>query len=563
MADMNAQTDLVLWQQLSEINSAFENLHDPYAILKILDDLRTSTRTLLNYRVRSRLRPLKILDLPNELLAHIFEYVKGETGIRELYFLDSLSRNTKDVKNLRLTCRRFYETSSHLLLPHIDVYITATSLSRSDEVSRHPYISKGVRAIRLSLSPLYDSLIAHDIRAFATYHASKMHRRVENWSEVVHWQMTEPLPVEVYQEAIEKAGILAESWDTLAAHGVDTDRADHLMLSRASEQYLQLYEDYKGLSSSLAQVVCSAMIRMPTMTWITIDDTNPFGLGVGLLSPQNIGQINSLWDSLISPIGLSDARGHELRSPPYHLIGELLLSIQRLGIPLKGFNIETPPPTALPSTSNTVTIHQPEVLRAMKQLKAFTFFPRQNIWSSHWTERAPEEWTYLTDFLLSILHTKSLQRIELNFYFMGTNDPPPLLSMAPLLLSYTWPNLQDLYFNGPFHFEELKAVVKPLGRNVRLQWCGYLMSSSWADVLDFLRQRNSWRQELGDVNGSIYGQECSRMDRTESNFIFRYDYANRLRSRATVYIQGSLRSNPVRDWEMGELDIPGPAEDNE
>jgi hypothetical protein len=68
---------------------------------------------------------------------------------------------------------------------------------------------------------------------------------------------------------------------------------------------------------------------------------------------------------------------------------------------------------------------------------------------------------------------------------MGIDDPPPLLSMAPLLLSSTWPNLKILRFVGPFHFEELKAVFKPLGQDVKFQWSGYLMSGSWVEVLDF------------------------------------------------------------------------------
>ncbi|KAI0451423.1 hypothetical protein F5B21DRAFT_516722 [Xylaria acuta] len=467
MTDMNIQTDHVLWQQLSEINSALELLHDRRAILKTLEGLRASTRTLLN----------------------------------------------------------------------------------DHEVSRHPFISKGVRAIELCLEPFYDSIIAHDIQAFSAYHASKLRRTTENWGEFVDWQLSggmpvdEATPVEAYQKAIAKAVPPAESWETLAAWGVDTNRADHLMMAKAHEQYLQLYEDYEGLSGSLAQAIASAMVRMPTATWIKVDDRDAYNRPRGYLRLGDLDKTDALLDRLLSPIGWSDVREYGLGPPPFHLIGELLLSTQRLGIPIKGLDIATPPPTGSPSTSNTATIHEPAVIRAaVKQLKTVTFRPRTNIWAQHWTKRAPEEWVHFTDFLLNLLHTKSLQRIDLSFYFMGTDDPPPLLSMASLLLSYTWPNLQDLYFNGPFHFKELQAVVKPLGRNVTLQWCGYLMSGLWVDVLDFLRERNARSQELGDVNGSIYGQECGWMTKIERDFIFKHDIW--LKSRATQYIRGWVPSNP-------------------
>ncbi|KAI8954135.1 hypothetical protein F4801DRAFT_596194 [Xylaria longipes] len=502
MRHMNVQTDRVLWQQLSDINSTLEHLHDRPAVFKILEGLRASTRILLNDRVRSRLRPLRILDLPNELLVRIFEYVKGDTGIDELHFYNFVSRTSNEIRNIRLTCRRFHATSSHLLLPFIKVNITRPSLARLDEVSRHPSISKGVRAIKLSLTPFYDSTIAHDIRAFALYHASKLRESIVHWGNLVDQSLCGETPIEVFQRAITKAVSLAESWEQLVDRGVDTNRADHLIISEAHEQYLQLYEDYEGLSGSLAQAVASAMMRMPTATWIKVD-TKLYNLANRYLRPGDLDQTGAILDYLLSSMTWSEPREYGLGPRPSHLIGELLLSTQRLSIPLKGLSIEAPPPpTASLSTSNTATIHDPAVLRAaVEQLETISFHPRPNIWDDDWTGRAPEEF-YFTDFLLDLLHTKSLKRIYLNFYFMVTDYPPPKLSMAPLVLSYTWPKLQQLYFNGPFHFKELKAVVKRLGRNVKLQWCGYLMSGSWVDVLDFLREHTASEKRLGDVNGS-------------------------------------------------------------
>lgn len=143
MADMNVQTNNVLWQQLSKINSALEHSHNRHAIVKVLEGLRDSTRILLNNRGRPKLKALQILDLPNELLKHIFEHVRRDVGISELDFFDFPQHSSNAIQKTRLTCRRFYETSSHLLLSYVTVNITHSSLARLDKVSRHPYISKG------------------------------------------------------------------------------------------------------------------------------------------------------------------------------------------------------------------------------------------------------------------------------------------------------------------------------------------------------------------------------------------------------------------------------------
>ncbi|KAI0555549.1 hypothetical protein F4679DRAFT_524331 [Xylaria curta] len=502
------------------------------------------------------MKPRRILDLPNELLIRIFEYVEGgTTSIDESYIFDAVPYNIKEIQNLRLTCCRFHATSSHLLLPFVKVNITHRSLARLDEISRHPFISRGVRAIKLCLGPFYDSVITHDIRAFAAYQVSRLSPYIQIWDTFVDREIYGLTSTKIYQKAIKKAVALAESWEKLAAQGVDTNCAEHLLILKAHAGYLQLYEDYEALSGSVVQTIASAMVRIPTATWIKVDD-NPSSWSMGYLRPEDLDQEDSLLDHLLLPTGWSDARKYMLGPPPFHLIGELLLSIQQLGISLKGLCIETPPPTGLFSTSNTAITPELGVLcTVVKQLETISFRPRTNIWDQYWTERAPEEWVDFIDFLIHLMRTRSLRKIDLNFDFIG---PPPQLSMARLLLSYTWPNLQDLYFNGPFHFKELKAIVKSLGRTVKLQWCGYLMSGSWADVLDLLRERNAPCQQLGDgnANGGIYGQECNRMSDILRQSVFRQNYL--LESKATRYIRGELPSNPVRDWDMGDLYAPEP-----
>lgn len=550
--DLSAMTEDEIRSNLTSLNS----------IMSEITTVRDSVRAAINKR--NRPKPLEILDLPEELLTRIFEYVRGEKSVyeKDLYFFDFARTSTASIQQVRLTCRRFYETSSHLLLDYIPVCLTRQSLARLDEVSRHPFLSKGVRAIKLSLVPFYDAVLASDIHAFAAYQASKL------WEDVDRWEMFKSnvnlAPPNLSEDAITKANSLAQSWDEVAAQGVDTTDADHILLTRAYEEYGKRYRDHKEMCESLAQGIACAMMRMPTASWLNTDGYDSWREYISCFLPNDLDTPDSLMEKLVMPLGgllgWGDAQKYGLEPPPFNLISDLLLSIQQLGVTLKGLDLGTPPPADGISIVQT-TQEESELHAAVRQLKAIQFHPRNNIWSREWTERPAEEWKPFIKFLTHLLHTESLQKIDLSFYFMGHDDPQPLLSMATLLLSFTWPNLKILHFNGPFYFEELQSVVKRLDKKVRLQWSGFLMSGSWAQVLDFLKQQKFNSIEVGDVNQSIYGQECDEMTTEERKAIF---YEDRLKSRwntgslATQYVRRWRESNPVKDWENGTLEIPEP-----
>ncbi|KAJ0103762.1 hypothetical protein J7T55_001218 [Diaporthe amygdali] len=100
-----------------------------------------------------------IFKLPDEVLIKVFEDVRGDLHVLQ----DGNPIGINDIKNLRLTCRRFCDASSHLLLHRQDVSLTTPSLEHFDEVSRHPTISKGIRAIRLTL---YHPVTTKSLRDF-------------------------------------------------------------------------------------------------------------------------------------------------------------------------------------------------------------------------------------------------------------------------------------------------------------------------------------------------------------------------------------------------------------
>lgn len=107
----------MLWKQLTELNAAVDATGDrwtglgrlQYKIMEMgqhesvkedfeeeirnleilqsrLEGMRDTTRRAINEAVRPFLRPLRILDLPDELLRQIFLYVRGRTSMLSLHF---------------------------------------------------------------------------------------------------------------------------------------------------------------------------------------------------------------------------------------------------------------------------------------------------------------------------------------------------------------------------------------------------------------------------------------------------------------------------------------------
>lgn len=582
LADLNAAADAARerrinlqhlrceFMRLIHHGSAHKNFKGELIKLKDLqrnlEEMRDTTRQTINDAVRPFLRSLKILDLPDEILRDIFLWVREDTFTFEVGFDDWIwteiqgfdEPDVKQVMKLRLTCRRFCATSSHLLMPYVKVDTTPQSLARLDAVSRHQTISKGIRRVEIFLGYHFDADIAHDIRAFARYQANQLRSRISMWETGLRGSFD--FEMETFRKAIDRGTTIAESFEDAAQNGLDENRPEHIMLREAQECYIPQYESQMLLHRGpFAQVIVSALLRMPTATCLSIQDEGIFKAISGpdhfyeLRQPEDLEDVDTLRRNLQAPIfSWRWARCLGLGSPPFDAIPNILLSIGEAGICLNRLEIDVSWPDKLSSFATG----QVELLKrqaSSQQLKEFKFCP-------HHVKRLPiKAVSHLADTLPTILHIYSLRTIDLCFDFMykGESIAHPIVSMAPILLSYTWPSLEEMSFNGPFYLEDLIKVVNHIGKHVKLQWCGYLMDGSWAEVLDFLRgceQRTMIT--LGDRAVSIAGAECESMSFTELLFIFRENFSRRRlwsESRALSYIRGWTTQNPVTDWENGEL----------
>lgn len=522
-----------------------------------LEERRDAIRLAINEQIRPFLRPLTILDLPDEILRSIFEffYVKGEMSRFMCPFYNIARGDVAQVKNLRLTCRRFCHTSSHLLMNSIRIGMTPQSVAYLDEVSRHPTISKGIRTIRLALGCYFDAGIACDIQAFAQYHLVRLQDEIQIWESIV-LRISNTSKKEFYERTIEKAIAIAASWEDAARNGIDENCPEHVLLKSSQETYKQGYESQLLLQrGAFGQAVASAMKRMPTATRLDIADEyidRMLPASEQWFYPEDMADPVSLQLKLQAPASTwGNTRLKGLRSPPTDTIPSILLSVEEARIFLEGINIHIPPLDDFSSFSTTEVDHL-KLRSSSQQLRAFTFKPV----SPYGVGVLSLDTSYLlSGFLSTILDTSALQRIDLSFVYQYTNsDSPPTFSMASVLLSRTWPKLKELSYIGPFYFEEMQKVVNRIGKEVDLNWSGYLMDASWSEVLDFLRGRVSCKASLGQAH-LIAGAECEDMTAGVKGMIFTPGFRAFTESQANRFIRGSTSTNPVRDCENGELEM--------
>ena len=308
--------------------------------------------------------------------------------------------------------------------------------------------------------------------------------------------------------------------------------------------------------------IASAMARMPRATWLQFyerDDWRP-RLTDTVILPEDVDDHELLLGKLSTPVmSWKDVRVHGLGDPPAEVIPRLLLALHEEGVPLTGLEIWTPPPKDL----SVLVTDRNRLEAAVQHLRVLSYRPRHIYHEDgFWASRATEEWTPFREFLSGLLSSTSLQRVSLELDFLCSEEDAPLFSIGQVVSSQCWPKLGSLSFCGPFHLAELRCIIRRAEKGLYLQWTGELMSGSWAEVLDLMREGVSrevleYNSGIETMNGHASGQEWDHMTIRESQYIFCKQYLPEVReSRAAGYIRDWIRSNPVRDWERGDLVIP-------
>ncbi|KAH9221227.1 hypothetical protein DL95DRAFT_519273 [Leptodontidium sp. 2 PMI_412] len=563
----------LIWGMTAKHNKTLHSLKS------LVDDFRGLIRKNIDILSRPSVRPFSILDLPDEILVKICGYVKGwEPDPNTSLFHSQYTIGTKEVQNLRLSCKRLCGASSHLLLHFIKVDFTApASIRRLQEISLHPAISKGVATVRVIMS-FYDSKLAGSFLLFARYNAEilaesadgveKMARHDEAMAKYEdeglipkdHRSRAQRIEDKKKDEDDVKRGrLIADSWnrmqtsdESLSGEGEPYQNA----LRRGHEEYRKLFEEQEILlkDGSFNDSVAAAMARMPLATRLEIHD---YGFDIRYFDnhvSRWVANDKSLVRGSLVPMSWSEAIKHDLGYPPTEIAITLPVAIHKAGVSLASLDIQSLLPedyfTLAPSDKELK-----ELTDAMQKLKTFRFTPVQARDEGHWRYRQSTELKCLQRLISAILDSPSIETISLElrqFWPDETFLDPNLLSLPNLLNLRSWPRLSCVSLrSAPLSLEDLAKIVNLGTKPIRFSGDDlHLQDGSWADGLDLLR-----KETAGDgFFGRPTGAECDNMSEDELDAIFKPSEASWPFNKADLYIRGKIVKNPLRDDETGHED---------
>ncbi|KAI1164848.1 hypothetical protein F5B18DRAFT_670492 [Nemania serpens] len=455
------------------------------ALEQSMGAFQSHVRHRINVLSRPACRPLNVLGLPSELLMEIFYYMRDPDYWPEEK-LDLIER-VKGIQHARLACRRFHDACSDLLVPNVCVEVHSDSLSRLQQISRHPIVSKGVRSLTVRLT-YYHSALAENMGLFVyfqprsnTQHGKSASRILWAWKQVTENPELDPL--------------------------MDLYRVGHAL-------YQNRYKDQKQLleTGQFVKAVISALAQFPCATKLVFDDwipdaheaygrtvaweqfsNDPLELRKFSVRPHSPLTIHNFW---LEP---------EMSLDPAVEILAGMATTRTAVKDVSFYNMMFNP---------SLPISQPDILKNIritaKQLHA--------VYIGCGAGRA-----YVSDgveaefyqFVSALLETDSLRRIWV--------EPPQLtssdLSISPYLVCREWPKLEELYLSGiSTHGGELVRLVDSLPlretRPDKSPWVYLhrveLLSGSWLNVWQSLQTKASVGSEISTPLG--------RMDTNPSNW---------------------------------------------
>lgn len=480
-------------------------------------ELANSERLLASLRIEiepQSLGHVGILDLADELLMNIFGH----------------ATDSADIRNIRLTCRRFCSTSSHLLLDCLDVCLTSASLARAQEISCHPTISKGIRALHISLQ---SNRHLGNISRFTSLAIEYLQRKIglvlmnpqkalEN-GNFVSWAEFEPILMERQR--------LLHSWFQYRETRKYSTRQQSLdveILHRCYEKYRMEYEWQRRTiqDGTFAQAIAAAVGRIPRATTLLFTDKFRYRESFPIFHANKWRRHISASDVLDDRMMLSIGESLWPVVMTTKLAVQVPLAIHSAGSSTIQIGIHLPT-----QPDDSTWIHNQAQLLGLKaaaeSLRVFAFQARMK------DPSPPEDISSALTYLRVVLGAANLQVLTLSVPSYTLDE-----YVGPLLASFHWPHLRKLNLvRVALHLSDLKTFVGEFRPGIFLNLKQIrLRSGSWAEGLDVLRSKANSESQVGPLSGA----ECDPMVSDQLRRILDGGQA----SWASQYIQGVSNRNP-------------------
>ncbi|KAI7780405.1 hypothetical protein LA080_016129 [Diaporthe eres] len=523
---------------------------------------------------RATVRPLKVVDMPNEILQMIFGNFKDDRDPQiQLDPIDSDSTlpspDVTSIKNIRLTCRNFCDNGSKFLLPVVNFSFTRSSLQRLEDISNHSTISAGVRILRVHANP-YNALLANDRYLFRRATHTKLwllkgriaddmrqaQKEVANACSLA--RESELFRTSELRAALTEADRVMEAMREVDGATKREDRPDNFeknvknALDQAHEEYVRRYREQQSLMQDrqVHDNIATAVRKMWSIQGLHItnlggpewDHIIRSGLG-GRYDGQKykalLGRPNPFWD-LVIHVDVEDSLLDWDPAPQFSLLNKLPLVIEAASNNLTRLNIVIPPTLSL----EVLAADLPNVRHACQNLKVVQVRVCQGLVMQDSRPRFVHASLPTTYSLLDALLVSP--RLEVVRLFLeravGLEWFDSTESIGSVLANLSWDTLRSVcLFGFPVKVDELQQVFEGVAGKLHLDLNGiYLMEGTWAQALEILRGRADSASRVT----SPRGVELRGMVRWETRN-FRRKFQRQGLGPASLYIRGVDIPNPL------------------
>lgn len=537
--------------------------------LPSLDLLIDTQRAAFNKAIQPFARNLHILSFPTELLVIIFAHFSPRRNYCKLASPYQARRDVESIKNVRLTCVKFCDASDQFLLDCVDVAIMYTSLTRLNQISLHPTISKSIRTIRIDVR-FYSRLLASDETEYIRFAREQLLQSIISLQRLalsLQNQNQGALKEEVLA-MIQRGGKIYELWGSYIA--TQKVPSKNLKANAAIQAITSGHEEYRRhyshqdwtLQNGFAQAVAEAVRRMPQAVSLLLwdrDNSNclikSFGTNLDVRQAlSEVGHRPLHW--LIKPMTWDIINRRPREKLPTDLLWQIPIELYRARVQLVQLGISLDPGYGFPSTDiydawdlNDETIA--ELNAAAKYLERFEYQGP--------SEQPRNKHSNLMKYMCAMISGPWLKNFEVSFLLYAVRHNQSIvrssIPIGSLLSSFTAPDLVCKVHGGFFrNIEDIEATIHDCPPHLVLERPD-LCEGDWAEALDILRSRPWAHFELLDP----FGGESDDLDNEKFYDIFglQEGESSAELNKASLYVCHDERQtlNPLR-FVLDELDEP-------
>ncbi|KAK2604432.1 hypothetical protein N8I77_007363 [Diaporthe amygdali] len=490
-----------------------------------------------------------IFKLPEEVLIKTFEAVKGDLTEPPLKITSRDPVDNLNIQQVRLTCRRFCNTSSHLLLPYLDIDMSSPSLAHLNEISRHPTISKGVRTLRVHVG-FYSAALADDFVAFTEVCFANLMGIFCRGKPETTPKWATYVPGDTKRRLFAEGDRILDLWAKSKFKPPEDPQSEETKLDvatlrEAHELYQQLFKDQESVlrGNTFLQAIEAAARRMPSMDSLSITDLDRMPWPRRDWSRKTLGedpdQVNGhtiLVESVT--VRKTSWADHEwLGAPPLSTFYRLPLAIRAAGTSLVQLRILM---SSLSELQSSLDDDYFSGLRAaVTDLRVFEIERSQGS-GTRLSDKEPlkQRPEYFHRYVSTVVEARNLQRAKLDLNHVRMVDGPDLYwsdvddvdedlpveydsgeyefgmeerkSAIALLASRTWPCLRSLAISRcVMSLEQLRGLCNVPEINLTLQDV-YMRSGTWAEVLEIIRSSSNTHFALQRLDGREFVR-CTKL----------------------------------------------------